>query len=207
MNKDDLHKEFLDGLGDEKTINKHHNIWEKEEQLYEEAQKKSKIHKYIKIFFTIIFITLLLFVFTFYSHFDVLIGKISLSSIEEGVLEFKNFTIYFENNTNNKLEELYQKHQSLNGFEIAACLSGSVDENTKTYNITTIHLPEIYSQRWNQVVYGGCPKDTLIMFHTHPENKCIASDVDLTSFLKNKKSNRLNLMMIMCNKNTYRMYN
>ena len=215
---DKLHEELLDDLKNSQEIKElenkrflvdkkkeHHDEWAKENNRLRERTQKNDLYHLMKIIFSVLLLVLVVFVFVFYPHFDSLIGKIHLASVDEGILNFKDYEIIFYNNSDIVLEQLYLEYQRLDGVEMTACLLGEVIKNT--YNINEIYIPLIYSQEWNRVVYSGCPNETIIMYHTHPEHKCIASKTDLNTFSKGKENNEDLLMMIMCYENKYRMYN
>ncbi|MGM5480317.1 MAG: hypothetical protein ACQESC_02545, partial [Nanobdellota archaeon] len=57
------------------------------------------------------------------------------------------------------------------------------------------------------VTFESCPKDTLILFHTHPKTNCLASQTDINtlSYRQETLSNKT-IMLIMCEENRYALY-
>lgn len=111
-----------------------------------------------------------------------------------------NFSIIFEGETYKTLQELYYSDQS---NEFAACLIGYKNND---YIITSLYIPETIDQSFNHVKFRPCSDDTLILLHSHPFRRCIASEQDLNLLNETKKSNPNLLIIIMCEPNRFSIY-
>ena len=88
-------------------------------------------------------------------------------------------------------------------FEFVLCLIG---DKEKDYIITEIYKPEIIRQMFNSVSFKQCSKETLIVLHSHPNNRCIASSQDISMLNDLKNINQDSAMMIMCNQGRFSLY-
>ena len=170
-----------------------------EEELVEEEE--NRIKKYVITGLAIFLIILLIVYFTLYSVSDVVISKVESVKIINNKIEAGKYKIIFNEQTFNNLTQAYYRDY---GLEFKACLNGIVDGNE--YFVTEIVYPVVYNQKFDEVVSSPCPENTIISLHTHPDNHCIASKVDIKTFEKEKQHNKDRLMMIMCNKDLFNVY-
>jgi len=112
----------------------------------------------------------------------------------------------FENNTQIILEQIYTQEQEQNLVETSVCLSGYTQDNNSKYYISSLFYPEIYEQSFNHVNFESCPNDTLIMLHTHPYKRCLASKTDIKTLNNVKKNSPNTIMIVMCENNKFSVY-
>lgn len=167
----------------------------------ETKNEENKFKQYFVISIAIFLIVLLIVYFTSFRINDVIVSKVEGKKVYNNTLDAGLYKIIFANGT---LDNLTSAYYNRYGKEFKACLFGKV--NNGTYTITKIFYPKIYSQKFNEVVSAACPGDTFISLHTHPDNRCIASKVDINNLEKAKDANENRLMMIMCNKNLFNVY-
>ena len=88
--------------------------------------------------------------------------------------------------------------------EFKVCLLGEI--NDQVYNITALVEPTIHSQSSFQVISDPCPDETLVLLHTHPYKRCIASQQDIKSLKKFKETNEETIMGVMCEVDRFNLY-
>ncbi len=136
-----------------------------------------------------------------------IIGQLNSDTLEGDVLSLKGVTVVFENETDRFLSTLYKTEQLDRLVETSACLKGTVTDNTTIYRVRDIFYPEIIEQSQHHVRFKSCPRDTIIMLHTHPRTRCMASETDLdTLSTKQDVIDEDILMLIMCEDNMYSLY-
>ncbi len=166
--------------------------------------KPSKLSKIITMSIGIF----LLLLFTSYfllgsSLFPILESIFESTESEGNVIKIdQNTSIVFEENTYEELQEIYFEDLSK---EFAICLFGKKESNI--YSIDEIFIPEIIEQSFNHVRFKSCPRETLILLHSHPYRKCIASEQDLITLDNVKQNNNQSLIVIMCEPNRFSIYN
>ena len=167
----------------------------------EEEAKDSKIKK----IFVIIIALFLIFLITSYlvgGYFFQILGSISESEKSSNhIIQTNSITIEFESNTYKELQDHYLENQEV---EIIACLKGNIEGNK--YFIDELFKPKILEQTVSHVSYEGCPKETLITLHSHPFKRCIASQQDIKNLEEVKSKNPHTLMIIMCQKDRFSVY-
>ncbi|MGM5480712.1 MAG: hypothetical protein ACQESC_04605, partial [Nanobdellota archaeon] len=148
-----------------------------------EDQGKKKPPRSFQRWFFIILSTVFLLMFLFYAVIGPVehkvLGRINSENLVDNTLTLKQLTIVFTDETASFLNNLFIDNQITNMVETSACLQGTVENNT--YTITSVFLPEIYEQSRRHVTFESCPKDTLILFHTHPKTNCLASQTDINT--------------------------
>ncbi len=132
--------------------------------------------------------------------YSILSGKSESIEIEGYVISLGEFSIIFSEEAYSELVELYLNNQEV---EISACLIGEKDVN---YMITEIVEPEVISQSFNRVSFKPCPSETLIVLHSHPYKRCIASAQDISLLEDLKGRNEDALIMIMCEATRFTIY-
>ncbi len=124
---------------------------------------------------------------------DVIAGFFESSSVDSGYFNYGNKTIVFQGNTYDELVELYRDNQE---HEFKSCLKGRVEGNN--YIVSEVMQPEVHSAHVYRVVSDPCPVGTIIDLHSHPYQRCIASQTDLDSLERIKKDNPKMLLAVMC---------
>ena len=142
-----------------------------------------------------VFLALLVVSFSF---IDTIQGIIQSKTLQDNKLNFPNATILFENNT---LQQLQNEFISNEYREIKACLFGK--QQNATYIISSVEFPEIIRANVIHVVSVLCPQNTLIDLHSHPINKCLASDQDVSVYKNLLKNNPSLRMMVMCSSSRF----
>ncbi|MBT3416539.1 hypothetical protein HN706_00135 [Candidatus Woesearchaeota archaeon] len=113
-----------------------------------------------------------------------------------------NLTIIFEDNTYGVIQNMYLQSQSV---EFAVCLFGDVRGGN--YIIDEVYAPQAIDQSFNHIKFKSCPLDTLILLHSHPHKKCIASNQDINTLQTIKERNNDSLIVVMCDTNKFSVYN
>ena len=166
-----------------------------EDYLEEEIEEKPPLFK--KIFVIIIAIFLLVLMLSYFTLFgirDILEGLVGSHKIQDDKIYFSNKTIHFDNNSYDKLLEIYNKNLDK---EFKACLTGVYD---KDYFIYDLYIPKTYEQQPSEVISEPC--DSIISLHSHPKMFCIPSQQDFKTF----KQEKSDLMLIMCEKDRFTIY-
>lgn len=169
-----------------------------------EEEKPSPIKKVIIISVAVLMISLFLVYAIMGSAQQKILGNLNAKSIFNSSLHFKEYNLFFQNNTNSILSELFTKNQVLKKVEMSVCLSGT--NKNKNYYLNSIFYPEIFEQPLTHVNFASCPDNTLIMLHSHPFGDCLASETDLNTLKNAQKRNKNVLMVIMCKENNYALY-
>jgi len=112
-----------------------------------------------------------------------------------------NVVIAFHNDTYEAIKNIYAEGLAQ---EFAACLKGNKigDE----YHIDEIIRPIVIDQSFNHIKFRSCPLDTLILLHSHPHKRCIASNQDIITLQKIKENNNNSLIMVMCGMGEFSVY-
>jgi len=172
-----------------------------EEELIEEG-KESPIKKVVIVFIAVFLIMLFVsYVGISYGISDIIGGMAESNLISGNTVEVDDYSIIFDDGPLEGLNELYVNNKEL---EFKACLGGEIVDGD--YYINEIVYPEMYSQKYNQVVAEPCPADSLIDLHSHPEKRCIASQQDMKNFEAMKERNPDALMVILCEEDRMNVY-
>nr|MBA4405183.1 hypothetical protein [Nanoarchaeum sp.] len=166
-----------------------------------EDEKPSKWNRFFIFFIGIFLIILILSYFLIsYPLFPILESLFESRISQDNKIILDNFSIIFKNDTYRELQELYYSNQST---EIAVCLIG---EKKIDYFIYSLYSPETIEQSFDHVRFKSCTDDTLIILHSHPFRKCIASEQDLKMLNETKQSNNQSIIIIMCEPNRFSIY-
>jgi len=141
------------------------------------------------------------FIFGTFPIGDIQQGKTQSTLLQENMLILPEFSIIFENNTAQALEELYLEEQR---EEFSVCLQGTFENNI--YSIHSLYQPFTYRRAFNRVAFESCDASTLIMLHSHPYKRCTASPTDLDTLKKSQGQNPLMLLVVMCEPQRYAVY-
>lgn len=166
---------------------------------YDELREARK-RKIIKIMsFTVVFFTFIILALG--NGLPYVIGSLKSTPVEDGIISTGSVTIRFEGEA---LELLQSEYFNEYHREIRACLSGRIDGSD--YYVSTVHFPRVIDASIQHIKSEACPQNTLIDLHSHPLNSCIASSTDLRSFAASKEINPNILMVIMCAKDKFSVY-
>lgn len=151
--------------------------------------------KRIILFLIGIFLVILMlsYIFVTFPIGDIIQGKTQSKLLQENMLVVDEFIIVFENDTALALESLYLKEQR---EEFSVCLQGKYENNI--YTIISLYQPRTYQRTFSHVTFEPCDTQTMIMLHSHPYKRCIASQTDLDTLQKSKEQNPEMLMVVMC---------
>ena len=164
---------------------------------YQEEEIEEKPSLFRKIFVIIIAVFLLILMlsyFTLYGVRDILEGLVGSHKIQDDKIYFSDKTISFENNTYNRLLEIYDRNPDR---EFKVCLTGEYDTN---YFVYDMYVPKTYEQQPSKVISETC--DSMISLHSHPKMFCIPSQQDFKTF----KEEKSDLMLVMCEKDRFTIY-
>ena len=171
------------------------------EQENQEFLENTKTKKILILIITIFLLFLIGSYFLLSYPIYPLIGSLSESKIiKNNTIKLDDFSIIFTNNTYEKLKENYLQNQKV---EISVCLKGIKNKN---YIITSIYQPEIIDKSFNHITFKQCSKDSLIVLHSHPFKRCIASYQDIKTLKNIKKINQDTIMLIMCETDRFTIY-
>lgn len=174
-------------------------------EINQEFQDFEKDSVFKKIFIGILSIFLLFLFLSYfllsYPLFPILESLFESREAKEDLLVIEGISIKFENKTYNILQENYHKNQSV---EFISCLIG--EKEGSKYTINNIYTPEVIEQSFNHISFKSCSKDTLIILHSHPYRRCIASQQDILTLNNLKQENPNRLMIIMCEPNRFSIY-
>lgn len=162
-------------------------------------QKKSLFF----IIFAILVILSLLVYFIF--QFDIILSFARSQTLDDNTITYSNITIVFAEEVLESLQRAYLDSQER---EIKACLYGnhSRSDGTEQYLFTDISFPEIVSASVVHITTSMCPQTSLGVLHSHPINRCIASDQDMRSLHNYQESNPESIALIMCNTRRFSIY-
>jgi proteasome lid subunit RPN8/RPN11 len=172
------------------------------EDILDELEEKESIFKKILVVLVAIFLLFLVlsYILASYPLFPI-IASLSESKIAENeTIKLEDFSIIFTEGTYEELQEIYHLDQSV---EMAACLKGEYNQD---YIIDEVYQPEIFEQTFNHVSFKACSQDTLILLHSHPFRRCIASSQDLQTLENIKQRNPDSIMVIMCEPDRFSIY-
>ena len=167
------------------------------EELLENPWWKKVIIITLSILLLALIISYFLVSFPIYS---ILEGKSESVEISENTITLREFSIIFEGSTYNELKNIYLENLEV---ETSVCLEGVKSHN---YFISEIHEPEIIEQSYDHVSFKPCSADTIVVLHTHPYKRCIASKQDLKMLEGLKEKNEEALIMIMCEPTRFTIY-
>jgi hypothetical protein len=173
-----------------------------QENLEEEFLEDSKWKKiFVKVSSIFLLLLILSYFLVSYPLFPILESIFESETSKENKIVVGNLSVDFNEASYLAVQELYKQDQSV---EFAACLTGKKEFNA--YSISEVYQPEIIEQTFNHVSFKSCDKNTLILLHSHPYRRCIASEQDLITLNRTKQNNPDILMVIMCEPNRFSIY-
>ncbi len=141
------------------------------------------------------------FVFVTYPIGPILEGKIESNLIQNNQIDTGEFIIFFEGNSYDKLLDVYSPDLE---HEISLCLLGQ--KKGDDYVVSSLYEPKVYEQTFNHVSFEPCNSETIVMLHSHPYKRCVASDTDINTLEKTQKVNPDVLMVVMCEPDRFSVY-
>lgn len=158
-----------------------------------------KIFFYSMIFFTILL--MISYIWITFPLFDIVSGRFASDVISGNVLQTDDLTVHFEGDTLSQVLAAYYSNQDV---ETSLCMEGSIDG--ESYFVEHVYQPTIFSQSFNHVSHERCSDDTILMFHTHPYQRCEASPQDIRTLRSNQEINPDIAMIIMCAPERFSVY-
>ena len=181
-----------------------------------EESKFSRFFKRLSLFIIGIFLVYLSLTYLGIGPYMLQIfeGQIVSTEVNENfTLAIGNQTkVMFEKEVYHELLAYYVAHQR---YEFAACFFGNVTEikttdnettTEKTYVLTEMEIPRMYSQSVHRVISTGCPTETLVSLHTHPYKHCLFSEQDINSFFIFRQRAPNGLFALMCEEDRFTFY-
>ncbi len=172
------------------------------EAAFEEAPPESKFKKFFILMIGVMLAVLMIsYIFVSYPLSSIIKGQLESTPLQEKVLVLDDFSIYFENNVREQLQEIYFAEQKV---EFSVCLLG--EKRGTDYYVISLYQPIMYEQSFAHVSFEPCSEDSLILLHSHPYKSCVASQTDLDTLEKMKKRNSEVLMVVMCEPARFSVY-
>ena len=139
---------------------------------------------------------------------DIIQGKVESNLLQGNVINLDDLKVVFLDGTEDILEAYYLNEQEV---EISLCLEGYREDDRHTtsfgdYFITSLYEPQVFSSAYNHVSFEPCSAETVVILHTHPYKRCVASDTDLNTLAGSKELNEDVLMVVMCEANRFSVY-
>jgi proteasome lid subunit RPN8/RPN11 len=144
---------------------------------------------------------MLSFVYISYPGYDAIVSQLESTQINNDTLKTDDLSVVFKEGVYTRIINVYEQNQNV---ETALCFQGDVNE--KKYFVEDFYKPKILSQGPRHVHHEQCSQE-IVMFHTHPKNRCTASSQDIETLNYAKTRNEDIIMIIMCNKNRFSIYN
>ena len=173
------------------------------EDIDEDLPEPNNLYKQIMIITISIFMIILILSY-FLIGFpvrNVLVGQIYSNVPEGNILETRDARFIFRNDT---LETAYMSWENNPYLETTLCIHGSYGDGV--YHLYNAYEPEIYEQSLTHIKHASCDADTIVMFHTHPYKRCIASETDIRTLRRAQLNNEDIAMIIMCEENRFSVY-
>ena len=172
--------------------------------MIEEHILEDKDSVWKKITIAIIAIALVLlttsYILLSYPIFPILESIYESNLAENKTILLEDFSIVFLEDTYEELQDYYNEDLSV---EMAICLKGDIGSD---YHVNEIYQPDIIEQTFNHVKFKPCSEETIILLHSHPFRRCIASEQDLITLDSIKDRNPSSLMVIMCEPDRFSVY-
>ena len=149
---------------------------------------------FVRFIAGLIILLLLSFYFLNYN----VIGQFVSAPVENNVLDLNDVTVVLDDDSLSAITEAYT-------FEVETpfCLQGT--KSGLEYRVTNAYIPTIYDRSLTHVTHDRC-EDTLILFHTHPFQSCLASATDINTLRLNQAIDPDIIMIIMCEENRFNLY-
>ena len=170
---------------------------------YEEENNKNPRTKKLVILLIAIFMIGLMssYIYLGYPLFGILFGLIDSSTIQGNVIRANDISVVFENQPLTMALSAYEDNPDV---ETSLCMHGVRDGSV--YRINYSYQPIIYSQSYTHVSHEPCDNKTVLLFHTHPYNRCSPSGTDIQTLRRAQEKNEDVGMLIMCSPNRFSIY-
>jgi hypothetical protein len=170
---------------------------------FQDFEKEGRLKKTaIGILGILLLLLLLSYFLLSYPIFPILESLFESKEAKNNKIFLEEFTINFLGGTYNDLQHNYHINQSV---EFVSCLEGK--KEGREYFIEETYIPEVSDQSFNHISFKPCSEDTIILLHSHPYRRCIASGQDLLTLDNLKVLNPERMMVIMCESDRFSVYN
>lgn len=170
---------------------------EDEQELLDGVEEEDDVEGWsplTKVFLSVLLsFVMLSYVYVFPGIFDTLLGYTQSDPLIESTVVKENTTVVFTDGVKDDLQGIYGEFPE---EETALCLYG--ERRQQTYYVTNYTQPRTYSSSYSHVTHAPCPDTTLIIFHTHPQRRCLPSGADRESLSSMQRRNNESIMLIMC---------
>ncbi len=190
-------KDIYDDLEEMKDIEEDIRDDERDEEL---SRRKKRM---LVIIPGSIFLSLLMlsYIFIGFPMHNVISGQIRSESPEGHVLRTQGLELLFLGNTLETATDAWHDNPDV---ETTLCIRGERDGNR--YILEDAYKPEIFEQSFTHVRHEPCDDETILMFHTHPYKRCLASEADINTLRNAQRNNEDIVMMIMCEEDRFSIY-
>lgn len=160
----------------------------------EEVDELSRTPRWVKVLLSVFLVALMvLSVLAYSGASQFFVGRVASDVLNQAVLSTDSYQVVF---TEEALQAVQSSYRSFPEVETALCLSGDV--NGTTYTVSDVYEPEVYEQTYRSVTHEACPEGTTVLFHTHPEDRCLASRQDQATLSARQAKYPETRMLIMC---------
>lgn len=128
-------------------------------------------------------------------------SMIRSDKVSDSILSTHGFDVVFEGNTLQRSKKVWNENPDV---ESPLCFHG--ERSGSVYRVDFAYEPDIIDQSYTNIRHESCDEDTIILFHTHPYKRCIASQADMTTLRNAQRRNPDIAMLIMCDENRFSLY-
>ncbi len=165
-------------------------------------EPSSRLKRPIIIILSILMIVLIVSFFAIGSPLrSVIFGQLRSDVPTGNVLSTQGLELIFEGDT---LERAFRAWHDNPDVETTLCIHG--ERHNDNYILTDAYKPEIYEQSFTHVRHAPCDDDTILLFHTHPYKRCIASEADINTLRNAQRRDPDIIMVIMCEADRFSVY-
>ena len=154
-----------------------------------ELEDKGNFGKYVwKVVGFFMILLILSYMLTGFTIMGAIAGIFDSEKIEDGYIGSNYGRMIFSPMASKVLTTLYYENEK----EFRACVMGEYIEGK--YILDTVFLPNIHFQDYDRVISSPCPKGTMLDLHSHRQQHCIFSEVDIKGFDPIEKNTLLTVM-------------
>ena len=165
-------------------------------------ESSGRLKRPIIIILSILMIALIVSFFAIGSPLRTIIfGQIRSDVPAGNVLRTHGLELIFEGDTLEKATRAWHDNPDV---ETTLCIHG--ERHGETYLLTHAYEPEIYEQSFTHVRHAPCDDETILLFHTHPYKRCIASEADINTLRNAQQRDPDIAMIIMCEEDRFSVY-
>src|SRR3989344_2937369 len=132
---------------------------------------------------------------------DIIEGNVESDRLVRNQVVADDVTLTFSADVVQWLQGLFVRFQDR---EFSVCLAGKYNDNA--YAITAGYQPKVIDSSVFHVTFEACDTNTLVILHSHPTNRCVASAQDMTTLKESQIRNPAMVMVVMCTKDKFSVY-